>query len=170
MNIRPDGITRYHESPSPMLSVLICTIPQRAEMLAHLLAKFDAQEHPAVEVVVGSDRCVMSIGAKRQWLLENAEGKYVTFIDDDDMVADDYSASIVAAAASDADVITFKQSATVNRQTPFLVTCRLHTRFNEQQCGSRPINRPPWHWCCWKRSVAILHCDEKGIRPEYLPL
>jgi glycosyltransferase involved in cell wall biosynthesis len=49
----------------------------------------------------------MSVGLKRNCLMELATGKYICFIDDDDKISDDYVSSILEAARYDSDVITF---------------------------------------------------------------
>jgi cellulose synthase/poly-beta-1,6-N-acetylglucosamine synthase-like glycosyltransferase len=66
------------------LSILIATVHERAEMLTKLLGKFEGQRSDDIEIVVMSDNKEISIGAKRQKLLERSQGDWVVFFDDDD--------------------------------------------------------------------------------------
>jgi hypothetical protein len=62
------------------LSILIATVHERAEMLTKLLGKFEGQRSDGVEIVVMSDNKEISIGAKRQRLLERAQGDWVVYL------------------------------------------------------------------------------------------
>ncbi len=79
------------------LSILICHIEERAEKLERLMAVLRPQLTPDVEVLIETDDRQMSIGAKRNLLLEKAKGGYVCFIDDDDLVPDYYVKKILEA-------------------------------------------------------------------------
>lgn len=49
-----------------------------------------------IQVIVNSDNKEKSVGAKRNQILENAKGKYISFIDDDDMVSLSYISKIAS--------------------------------------------------------------------------
>jgi glycosyltransferase involved in cell wall biosynthesis len=73
------------------LSILICTIPERKDKLNQLLANLNAQNtYTDVEILVCTDNKEMSIGEKRNKILEAAKGDFIVFIDDDDEVSEDY--------------------------------------------------------------------------------
>lgn len=80
----------------PKLSILICTLTSRAELLGSLLGKLRRQidalptKDVEVEVIVFEDQKEHPVGQKRNRLLEEARGDYVCFVDDDDDVSDDY--------------------------------------------------------------------------------
>ena len=69
-------------------SVLILTIPSRVEKywtpLCQHLDKQIADTGVKVEVLTLADNKAMTIGEKRQSLLEISRGKWVGFLDDDD--------------------------------------------------------------------------------------
>ena len=74
-----------------LLSILICTIPQRKEFLRRLYKilytqLIDSPYKEFVEIIVAEDECIMSVGEKRNKLIEAAKGRYVCFIDDDDTI------------------------------------------------------------------------------------
>lgn len=74
------------------LSVLICTIPSRVTLFVSLLnriAKLKQTTSLRVEVLFDDDMTI-TIGEKRQRLLNKARGKYCCFIDDDDEITDEY--------------------------------------------------------------------------------
>lgn len=76
-------------------SALIPTIPGREAGLHRLLESIHekvARICPEMryEICVAFDNREMSIGMKRQKLLEEAKGKYLSFIDDDDTITDAY--------------------------------------------------------------------------------
>jgi glycosyltransferase involved in cell wall biosynthesis len=61
-----------------------------------------------------SDTKSMTVGEKRNHLVDTASGKYVAFVDDDDRLEPDYLKSLVIASYVDLDVITFKVSVSIN--------------------------------------------------------
>jgi len=56
-----------------------------------------------VEVLVNADGGEKSTGRKRNELLQQAKGKYVVAVDDDDRVSERYIVELLEAAKSDAD-------------------------------------------------------------------
>jgi hypothetical protein len=87
-----------------LLSILICTIEERKDKFKYLMKKLTEQieRHHLkqicreVEILSFCDNREMTIGKKRNKLLEMAEGEYICFIDDDDDVSDDYVELIVS--------------------------------------------------------------------------
>lgn len=76
-------------------SVLIPTIPGREQSLRKLIESI--QEKRArlapdmkLEICIDFDNREASIGDKRQSLLQRAAGKYLSFVDDDDEITDEY--------------------------------------------------------------------------------
>jgi glycosyltransferase involved in cell wall biosynthesis len=95
------------------LSILIATVPERRVPLWHLRTELDkqAQGKPVEileELTPRTHRGGPSIGAKRQTLLERAQGEYVVFIDDDDKVAPTYLEDILQAIEQKPDCIGFE--------------------------------------------------------------
>lgn len=75
----------------PLLSILICSLTARDASLQRLLGILIPQcNGQPVEIVVEKDEGQLSIGQKRQRLLECAKGQYMAFVDDDDAVSTDY--------------------------------------------------------------------------------
>ena len=93
-----------------LLSILIPTLKTRVPLYARLakclapqLSRFDPIE--LLDYVDDGEAC---IGAKRNALMKQARGQYVVFIDDDDLVAADYVATILAALKNRPDCVGFR--------------------------------------------------------------
>ena len=100
----PQYFANQEEEPKEKrLSILICSLTSRNEKLVRLLDKFTEQLTNEVEVIHYIDNGEISIGAKRNELLEMASGEYCAFVDDDDMVSDDYVSKVLAAVESKPD-------------------------------------------------------------------
>ncbi|PCJ57928.1 MAG: hypothetical protein COA65_08695 [Rhodospirillaceae bacterium] len=88
------------------LSVLICTLEKRKTLFKILKAELDRQVYECdVEILYECDEGQMSIGAKRNKLLNRAKGEYVCFVDDDDWVDAEYIRIILKALESDPDCV-----------------------------------------------------------------
>ena len=79
------------------LSILICSVEnnERQESLNKLVHELNHQvcsnyAENIVEILVEKDNGTMSVGEKRNVLIDKANGEYICFIDDDDYVAENY--------------------------------------------------------------------------------
>lgn len=136
---------------TPLLSVLIPSIPSRLALAQTILAQLG--DDPHVETLLFTDNKRRSVGAKRQALLDIARGDYVAFVDDDDAVAADYLAELLPRCASGPDVVTFEQEAIiegVSGRIIFDAACRL----DEPWQPGGDARRRPWHVCAWRRTLA----------------
>ncbi len=80
----------------PKLSILICGLAGRHKTLSKLLLTLQPQaDNQPVEILISIDSGTLSIGQKRQRLLEHSIGQYACFIDDDDEVPAFYVTSIL---------------------------------------------------------------------------
>lgn len=99
------------DSPPVWLSLLVPTMPSRRELLERLLKILHAQAaaHPREVEILVDPRERVTIGAKRNALLQRSVGRFVASIDDDDLVSDDYVARILEALKKtpDADCAAF---------------------------------------------------------------
>jgi len=117
------------------LSILICTIPERKELFNELVLFLSGQVQgdklnwPIEILTADQPRGTISIGAKRQSLLNSANGKYVVFVDDDDLPYENYIQSILTAIETGPDCVGFKIRMTTNGQNP--ETC-IHSLQNKK--------------------------------------
>lgn len=95
----------------PILTICIPTIPARWEYCHRLLRTLLPQiRGEPVQVLVDCDDRDVSVGVKRNRMLQAATGQYVCFIDDDDMISSVYVERIVNALYNTSgvpDYVTF---------------------------------------------------------------
>lgn len=75
----------------PKLSILICSLGSRKHFLDRLIAYLTLEQRlltnpEDVEILVELDNGEKSTGQKRNILLSRAKGKYIQFVDDDDLL------------------------------------------------------------------------------------
>lgn len=76
-------------------TIAILTVPQRAGEYNRLLDCLWPQVcDPTLDIEIMTCNMPGTISEKRQWCLDTAQGEYFNFIDDDDLVADDYVETI----------------------------------------------------------------------------
>ncbi len=160
-NSPPRRLEGSHEF---MLSILIPTLTARSELLSKLLNKFAVQidaaapsDKPDVEVVISEDNGEQSVGAKRNYLLNEAKGLFVVFVDDDDEVSDDYVFQIRNAILEhpDVDCIGMRAIMTTGGRHPRPVVYSRSYQRPETRDGM--YLRPPQHLTPIRRSIAVRH-------------
>jgi glycosyltransferase involved in cell wall biosynthesis len=77
------------------LNLLIPTTPDRDHYMVNLTAEIRRQVDesnlwPYVEIVTKYDNFENTVGWKRNYLLDKADGEYLAFIDSDDRISEDY--------------------------------------------------------------------------------
>lgn len=97
------------------LTILLCGILSRVDTYARMLSVLRIQsDGKPVEVISLLDNQIMKVGKKRNDLLALANGEYVCFVDDDDLISDDYVDSILEAIETGEDVVVFTLSRSHN--------------------------------------------------------
>lgn len=156
------------ETESLKLSILICTLPKRADFLKRLMNILRPQIsgcEDIIEVLTDGDE-IGTIGAKRNRLLQKAKGLYVAFIDDDDRVSNDYIVKIMEGIYKNVDCCSLIGTITddgVNPRT-FVHSLSVTSWFEEGGI----YYRPPNHLNCVRTSIArqfdfpeISHGEDK---------
>jgi glycosyltransferase involved in cell wall biosynthesis len=95
----------------PRWTILVPTISERAHLLARLLDRLLPQldaHAGAVRVLAWHNNGTPGLGVIRDRLIADAGSEYVSFIDDDDLVAEDYVAAVMDALAQGPDHVGFK--------------------------------------------------------------
>ncbi len=151
-----------------ILSILICTIDSRKEQFDKLFDFVNKQRlvndtvARFVEILFECDNKEMSIGAKRQKLLERATGEFVVFIDDDDFVSERYVSSILKATRSKPDCIGFLIECDMQGKIETAITSNRYDKWTEGQDGFTH-NRTIYHKSPIRRTIA-LQIGFKNIR------
>lgn len=142
--------------PRPILSILLATVINRAELFAKLHAEVKRQaEGRAVEIIVACDAKEISIGKKRQNLLEQATGEWVCFIDDDDWIAADYVDRILKALGPAPDCVGFLISCTTNGGRPVMAKAsKCYKQWGENVDGFAHV-RSPYQKTPVRREIAL---------------
>ena len=135
------------------LSILICTLISRKTLFNRLMINLKAQQTKAVEIIYECDDGKMSIGEKRNKLLQRAKGNYVCFIDDDDDVDVRYIKLILKALKSNPDCVKLIGIMSTNgrneRRFEHSIKYFNYFELNTIYC------RPPNHLNTIRRSIAI---------------
>jgi glycosyltransferase involved in cell wall biosynthesis len=139
------------------LSILILTLPTRIDSYSNLIRTLNQQVIEnnlldKVQILSLCDTKEISVGEKRNILLNKSIGRYVCFIDDDDLIATDYLIKIISAISSNADVVTFCGDYVENGQnTPFSISTIHRGNYNHPNI----FYRLPNHLCPVKREIAV---------------
>jgi glycosyltransferase involved in cell wall biosynthesis len=138
------------------LSILICTIPERKELFNTLYEKINYQiGNNSVQIIYDdAPKGTITIGAKRNKLLNQALGEYVVFIDDDDDIAFDYVDSILSAIDKAPDCIGFKIHCNMEGKSQMASASLRYKEWANNQYGFDYV-RTPYHKTPIKRDIAL---------------
>lgn len=149
-------------------SVLIPTIPGREASLQRLIG--DIHEKVSricpdlrVEIRLGFDNKEKSVGAKREALLQAAEGKYMSFIDDDDNITDAYLEDLWQTLQSNAHVMRLR-----GQIGAYTFTHSTAIRLDEPMAKDGIFVRPPNHLNPMMTDIAKLVHFQDAFRGEDL--
>jgi len=142
------------------LSILVLTIPERADKLNRLenILRPHLPIDNSVELIISEDLPArdggLTIGARRNAALEIAQGEYVCFVDDDDIVTYDYIQEILKAIESKPDVVGIKGHYIKGKNDPELFIQSID--YGDWFKGEDGIYyRPPTHLNPVKRELAM---------------
>jgi hypothetical protein len=149
-------------------SVLIPTIPGREDGLRNLLSSIREKlsriaPDLRVEYCVRFDNREMSIGLKREELLQKCLGKYMSFIDDDDDITDAYIEDLVQTIRGNYPVMRLRGQ--INQYT---FTHSLENKLTGKMAKDNVFLRPPNHLNPMMSDVAKLIHFRDSIRGEDL--
>jgi len=140
-NINPKNIKN-----DILFSIGILTVPQRKHYLNRILNKINSiipKEHKnSIEIIVNNDNMVKTVGQKRNEVLHTVKGKYVAFIDDDDMISDDYFELIIPELEKDVDAVGWYGMYYVNNfpTMQFSHANKNNGHFKQNGVQYRPVN------------------------------
>jgi glycosyltransferase involved in cell wall biosynthesis len=144
----------------PVLSILTPSIPRRKALAWALIQQVEKEARgKPVEHLVLVDNVKRSIGLKRQALLDAARGEWVTYVDDDDEISDDYVDVILEAVRkapleSGVDVINFPIRVTINGEQEGVVLPSLAHEMEEYRPFPHKTKRKPHELSIWRASLA----------------
>lgn len=142
------------------LSICIATIESRKTKFDFLVQYLNIIKTDDVEIVSLCDNKQMSIGLKRQKLLEMSTGEYICFIDDDDMVPVNYVQKIIEGINKKVDCVGFLVR--LSGWGPVDIMCSLSNQWDGwyDNVGGFKYVRCPNHLSVIKRE----HCLKIGYK------
>jgi len=143
------------------LSILIATLPSRTNtffpaLINHLSTM--CQNYTDIEIIGLLDNKKRTVGQKRNELLKLAQGEFLTFIDDDDRIADTYISDIMNTIHKnhDADCIVFDCITTIDNDKNNQTYSKYSVKY-EYHCNDNQWRGKPAHTMVWKSSIAKKH-------------
>lgn len=144
-----------------LLNILIPTISERRECFKDLILKLteqiiDCNAEEDISIISLCDNGLLSIGAKRNELMNKAKADYVCFVDDDDTVSSSYIQNLIDGIAKGIDCCSLMGVYTVNGQNPELFEHSIkytEWKTNPPTMGIK-YERNPNHLNCIKTSIA----------------
>ena len=125
-----------------LLTIMLPTTIDRREQFAKLLEEIKRQivankYEDIVEVVINEDNKEISIGKKRQELLEASSGKWVVGIDSDDWISEDYLHDIVMALKNNTQIdhVGFLEDCDINGEKSLSIFSIRHKHWAENFDG-----------------------------------
>ena len=150
-------------------SILIPTMPGRLEKFTNLFNELHRQLaymqtfHPTlgqIEIVIDDSKRFLdgglSIGKKREALVQRAEGKYCWFLDDDETIAPNYLETLVRLCCRNEDVCTFRAIGKFDNYWA-VYDMSLYNTWNEPSTPDKTVVRQPWHQCPVKTEYAKMY-------------
>jgi len=135
-------------------TIMIPTIPGRERKLQSLVQSIHELRQrvcPAlrIAVTVGFDNFEVSIGTKRQSMLQAAEGRYMSFIDDDDKVTAQYFEDASACIAGNFDCMRLR-----GQISQWTFTHSIANKLTDPMANETTFLRPPNHLNVMKADIA----------------
>lgn len=134
------------------LTIVICTVPNRTEKALELFQRFSEAALDNFEILLIGDNKKRSIGKKRELGLKLAQGKYITWYDDDDDFTDYTIPEFKKAVKKDKDVIVGHSLAIVNGK-PGYVEFDLNNTNAEFLPGGFCKRLPFPQGCAWRMDL-----------------
>jgi hypothetical protein len=140
------------------LSILICTLPgsYRAWKTSTFLidSLVNQAANKPVEVLYLGDNKSLTVGQKRNLLLNIAKGERVIFVDDDDQISDDYVDKVLSYCDLDFDCVGIGVRYTQNGKNEKIYDYSFNKNINFRNGSKSIAGRCPNHLCLWRREIA----------------
>lgn len=148
-----------------LLSILICTLPERSYQLNRLMGILLPQSiERDMEILIDDRPRNITTGQKRNDLIVKAQGDYIAFVDDDDSVTNDYVYWLLNGISKGVDVVTFCGYMTTNGGAKVNWIIKLGEKYEARKDPDQITRyyRFPNHLSCMKKSL-IAHVKFPNI-------
>ena len=142
----------------PLWSILMCGVERRMDKsgakVFHDISDQITEKFAPVELIYLTDNKYMTVGQKRNHLLNIASGKYISFVDDDDHVFKTYVSDIcdVLIENPGAEIVTFIVNVSINGN-PYK-KCYYDINYRKDRNLPDRYERLPNHIMVIKRDIA----------------
>ena len=135
-----------------VLTIGILSLPSRQfSMLPRLMRALEPQIiGKPVQLIILTDNKFMTVGKKRQHVMNMAEGQYLVCIDDDDMITSDYVDTLLEAAKTGADCLVFK---VLVKDRVYEKICDYSISYTDTITSTGYLRKPN-HICAVKTAIA----------------
>jgi len=132
------------------LSILTASIPDRISKLQKMSQDFRHRDD--IEWLCLIDNKKRSIGAKRNALLQLAQGEYVMWLDDDDELFPEFFEEVMKAIESGVDVICYLHESWINGVKYMVATSK---EYENEQLHNKTVTvkRKPYTSDVWRREL-----------------
>ena len=144
------------------LSILMCTLPEPfrdGDFLKDISEKITLQiQGRSVQFLYLGDNKSMTVGEKRNHLMQIAKGQRIVFVDDDDQITDNYVDKLLEYCELDYDCIGIGVKFTKDglNESVYDYSFEKNINFRDPKRGGiRIYGRMPNHLCLWKKEIAM---------------
>jgi glycosyltransferase involved in cell wall biosynthesis len=154
------------------LSILIPTLSSRSKKLKKLTdaLNYQIQTKPVQWLSLGDNKS-MTVGEKRNLLIDMAKGDFVAFVDDDDNISPDYIDTLLKAIDDNPNktVICFhgQQTTDGKKDLPFRYNINFGRNHKKMIDGQRWKVMLPDHLCCWNKSKITVKFPHKNLGEDH---
>tara|TARA_R110000772_G_scaffold145504_1_gene255455 strand:- start:13194 stop:14513 length:1320 start_codon:yes stop_codon:yes gene_type:complete len=127
-------------------------LPKSLNMLYGQLESLPIEQQKQVEILYLIDNKTIMLGDKRNQLVDMAKGDYISFVDCDDRISDDYISSLLEGIETGFDSIVFLASVSLNGLEPKI--CRYSKDYPSDYNTDTEYHRLPNHIPCIKKEVS----------------
>jgi glycosyltransferase involved in cell wall biosynthesis len=141
-----------------LLSICVCSLIERNDTfyqkILHQLKQQIKGFENEVQLVINIDNGETILGTKRNQCIDSALGKYVIFVDDDDIISNNYISTLIETIKHphDVDVISFIVNVSLNNGP--VKPCYYSITYKEDYNEANSYHRLPNHICAIKTEIA----------------
>lgn len=146
-----------------LLTIVVPSIPSRLDSLYEVVKGLFAQaEGKPVEIVCLLDNRKSNLSEKRNQAIQNAKGRYISFVDDDDKIEPDYVEKLLEAISANpkADCIVF--DVLVHGYTPEPKLCSYGIEYQHSE-NEKAYFRKPNHVMAYRTEISRKYKYRKDL-------
>jgi glycosyltransferase involved in cell wall biosynthesis len=149
------------------LSILVLSIPERWDKMLKLLNILRPQcNKDDVELLILTDNKKRTIGEKRNEIMSLAKGDYIVFVDDDDMVSNDFVRELLLATRENKDCIVFKELKSKRGRTDMTIHYSINHGDVAKTVGDNIYKKPNSRMCIKRELVKNIKFIDANVSED----